>query len=515
MIFSLITIPQISYWALAPYIVLLSGTLVVLAVRSLIVRQMPEWFWSLIGVLSGIGLILTEVKNYYDVLKHGSYSAVAHALVVDPFECVLSMMISVGVIAFSLMIAGYSKLSKWEGPELVALSLLSATGAVLLVSAQDLVGVFLGLEIMSIALYVMSGADLSRLKSGEAAVKYLILGGVSSAIFIYGVSLLYGSTGSTNLASIATFLGGNLISRDGIILIAIAMILIGFFFKVSLVPFHVWIPDVYQGAPSPAVTFMASVAKIAGFGALIRIVASGLHAYISEIRPILFVVAILSLLGGALGGLMQRDIKRMLAYSAINHSGFILLGLYALTKSSIAGSVVYLAAYTLFVTGSFSVVSILGAGGDESHDISLYRGLVTKNKFAGYSFTLFLLAQAGVPLTVGFIAKLGVLNGLLTFSDPFKVSLGIIAMASAVISGFFYLRIIINIFGAQDIEPLGVDKESKRELGNVALAVKSKEKLHIELMARTSVGILAVMVVFFGIFPAPIVDLANHAILGF
>lgn len=512
---SVATLPQISYWALSPYIVLLTGTLVVLAAKALFIKQPPEWFWSFIGVLAGVGLILTEVKNYYNCETKGSYSAVAHALIVDPFSCVLSLIISVGVISFSLMIARYSELSKWEGPELVALSLLSATGAVLLVSAQDLIGMFLGLEIMSIALYVLSGADLSRLKSGEAAVKYLILGGVSSAIFIYGVSLLYGATGSTNLGSIAAFLGFNLLSKDGIILVAISMILLGLFFKVSLVPFHVWIPDVYQGAPSPAVTFMASVAKVAGFGALIRIIASGLHSYISDIRPVLFVVAILSLLGGALGGLMQRDVKRILAYSAINHSGFILLGLYSLSKASITGSVVYLAAYSVFVTGSFSVVSIIGAGKDDSHDLSSYRGLVRKDKFLAYSFTLFLLAQAGVPLTIGFVAKLSILSGLLSLTDPFTVTLAVVAMASAVISGFFYLRIILNLFGAADIEPvslISVDEQANQE---AAVGLKTNKKLHVQTMANISIIILSALTIFFGLFPAGLVDLANHAILGF
>ncbi len=206
---------------------------------------------------------------------------------------------------------------------------MSASGAILMGSANDLIIVFLGLEILSIALYVLTAFNHHLATSGEAALKYFILGGFSSAIFVYGIALTYGATGSTNLTQIADYLSKNVVLTNGLLLAGLALMLVGFAFKVAAVPFHMWTPDVYEGAPTPVTGFMAAVAKVGAFAALVRVLFSSLGVISADWQPIIYGLAVLSLVVGAVVALRQRDVKRMLAYSSINHAGFILLGVYA------------------------------------------------------------------------------------------------------------------------------------------------------------------------------------------
>ena len=230
-------------------------------------------------------------------------------------------------------------------------------------AANDLILIFVALEIMSIPLYVLAGMDLRRRASGEAAMKYFVLGAFSSAIFVYGIALVYGATGSTNLPQIAGYLSTNFITSNGVLLAGMGLLLVGFGFKVSAVPFHMWTPDVYQGAPTPVTGFMTALAKAGGFAALLRVFFSTFGTLRTDWQPVLWVVAIITLLLGAVLGLVQRDVKRMLAYSSINHAGFILVGLAAATSTGISGSVYYVFAYAILVMGSFAVITLVGGRG--------------------------------------------------------------------------------------------------------------------------------------------------------
>src|SRR5579872_5332727 len=240
-----------------------------------------------------------------------------------------------------------------EGPEFHVLMLVSASGAVIMGSANDLIVIFLGLEILSIALYVLAAFNARRPESGEAGLKYFILGGFSSAVFVYGIALTYGATGTTNLPQIADYLARNVLLHDGLLLAGMALLLVGFGFKVAAVPFHLWTPDVYQGAPSPVTGFMGAIAKAGGFAALLRVFVSSFGVLRTDWQPVVWVMAAVTLLLGAVVALAQRDIKRMLAYSSINHAGFILLGLQAATARGVEGALYYLFVYTFMVIGSF------------------------------------------------------------------------------------------------------------------------------------------------------------------
>ena len=260
-----------------------------------------------------------------------------------------------------------------------------------------------------------------------------MLGSFSSAVFLYGMALVYGAIGSTNLAQIADYLGRNILLHNGLLLAGIALLLVGFGFKIATVPFHLWTPDVYQGSPSPVTGFMAAVAKTGGFAALLRVFVSSFPTVRADWQPIIWVLAVITLLLGAAVGVVQRDVKRMLAYSSINHAGFILLGLYLVTVRGVSSSLYYLFTYTFMVMGSFAVITVVAGLGDTDHDLDTYRGLARRQPWLAVPMIIFLLAQAGMPATTGLWAKVYVIEGVV--GTPGGDALAVIAMVSAVDGG--------------------------------------------------------------------------------
>ena len=242
------------------------------------------------------------------------------------------MLVAAAMLLTALVADGYLAREGIDGAEFHVLALISASGAMLMGSANDLIIIFLGLEILSIALYVLAAFNHQLAASGEAALKYFILGGFSSAIFVYGIALTYGATGSTNLTQIADFLSKNVVLSNGLLLAGLALMLVGFAFKVAAVPFHMWTPDVYEGAPTPVTGFMAAMAKVGAFAALLRVLFSSFGVSRADWQPIIYGLAVLIAARRAPSSpCVQRDVKRMLAYSSINHAGFILLGVQAAT----------------------------------------------------------------------------------------------------------------------------------------------------------------------------------------
>ena len=278
-------------------------------------------------------------------------------------------------------------------------------------------------------------------------MKYFVLGAFSSAIFVYGIALTYGATGSTNLGEIAAFLADNVLVHNGVLLAGMGLMLVGFCFKIAAVPFHFWTPDVYQGAPTPATGFMAAIAKAGAFAALLRVFVSSFPTLRDDWQPIVWVIAVLSLCLGAFVAIVQRDVKRMLAYSSINHAGFILLGLQAASTRGIAGSLYYVFTYALMVLGSFAVVALVGRRGDDSHSIDTYRGLARRQPALAVTFAVLLLAQAGSPFTTGFLAKLYVIEAAVS---AHSYALAVIAMVSAAAAAYFYLRVVFAMFGTAE-----------------------------------------------------------------
>jgi NADH-quinone oxidoreductase subunit N len=388
-------------------------------------------------------------------------------------------------------------------------------------AANDLIVVFLGLEILSLPLYVLAAMNARRVESGEAGLKYFLLGAFSSAVFLYGIALVYGATGTTNLPQIADFLARNVLLHNGLLLAGMALLLAGFGFKVAAVPFHLWTPDVYQGAPSPVTGFMAAVAKAGGFAALLRVFVSSFGDLRSDWQPVVWVLAVVTLVLGAVVALVQRDVKRLLAYSSINHAGFVLLGLQAATARGVESSLYYLFVYMVMVIGSFAVVTVVGRRGDTRHDLGYYRALAARRPWLAGSFAVLLVAQAGVPFTTGFLAKLEVVSASVgARSTP----LAVIAMVSAAIAAFFYLRVILVMYtpveetsgvavggGGGAVMAVGPGEGT---VGAVAVAAPPGLETTadpVPVGAATAIAISVIVTVLFGIWPAPIVDFAHHA----
>jgi NADH-quinone oxidoreductase subunit N len=287
--------------------------------------------------------------------------------------------------------------------------------------------------------------NLRRVESQEAGLKYFVLGAFSSAFFLYGIAMVYGGTGSTSLVDITDFLSTNLLlgGSSVLVLLGIALMVAGFAFKIAAVPFHAWSPDVYDGAPTASVAFMASVVKVAAFAGMVRVLVVGFDTFAADWRPILQVLAVLSLVGGALLAVVQTNVKRLLAYSSISHAGFILLGVEAASEQGNRAVLVYLVAYTFMVIGSFAVVSIVGRTGDAMHSVDAYRGLGKVSPALAATFTFLLLSQAGIPFTSGFYAKF---YAVVAAVDAQSAWLAVVAMLSAVVAAYLYLRLVVTMW---------------------------------------------------------------------
>ncbi len=442
---STLPVPHVAYSVIGPEVVMVVGALVLLTIAALRRSPLPHAFTTSLTCSVAVVSLVWSLHVWSRVVgagKHG-FTAVDSAIAVDGFSALILVLVSVALFLSALASASFLRRESMEGPEFAVLLMLSSAGAMLMGAANDLIVLFLGLEIMSIALYVLAGSNLRRRQSGEAAIKYFVLGAFSSAIFLYGIALVYGATGSTNLSAIATFLTTSVIVHNGVLLAGMAFLLVGLGFKVAAVPFHTWAPDVYQGAPTPAVSFMAAVAKAGGFAGLLRVVYSTLGTLQIDWKPVIWALAVLSLVVGAVLAVVQRDVKRMLAYSSVSHAGFVLIGLAAASGRGIAGSLYYLFAYTFMVIGAFTVAQVVSGTGDSRHDLEDYRGLIRRQPFLAIGMSVFLLAQAGVPFTTGFLAKFSVVSAV---AEAHSYALAVIAMVSAAIAAFFYLRVVGYMF---------------------------------------------------------------------
>ncbi len=495
-----ITTPPVAWSALLPVLVLLGGALVLLVAGALLPRRTTFGWHATLTITIASGSIAAVVPLWFRVRDHGPLSVVADAVRIDGFALFFAVVIAASVILAALLTDGYLRREGLEGSEPYVLLLLSASGGLVMASANDLIVMFLGLEILSIAVYVLAGMHLRRRRSGEAALKYFVLGAFSSAFFLYGIAMVYGATGTTNLTAIARFLDGNVLAEDGLLLAGFALLLVGFGFKIAAVPFHSWSPDVYEGSPSPVVVFMASGVKTAGFAGLLRVFVYAFSSYRVDWQPIVYGLAVLTMLVGAVLAIVQTNVKRMLAYSSISHAGFILVGVEAANERGVSSAMFYLAAYTLMVAGSFGVATLVGRRGDDHHRLSDYRGLARTEPLLAFSFMVFLLAQAGVPFTSGFLAKFYVIGAAV---DAHSYWLALVAMLSSVISAFLYLRIATTMYATPD--------EADGD-GDAATAVEPGPRLHIPAAARIALILAVVGTIGLGLVPGPLHDASRHAV---
>jgi NADH-quinone oxidoreductase subunit N len=504
----------VEYHSILPELILIGGALVILVVSSILPKRRWGGLWMGMTVLTGLGSLGTSFWLWDRVVNDKkAIITIGNALTLDGYTVFFMVVVSSAVILTALVADTYLHREGLEGPELYVLTLLSASGAMIMAEADDLLVIFLGLEILSIALYVLAGYHRRRRESGEAAMKYFVLGAFSSAIFLYGIALVYGATGSTRLDEIATFLSQTHVTR-GVLYAGLALLIVGLGFKVAAVPFHTWTPDVYQGSPTPVVGFMAAVAKAAGFAGLIRILVSAFPSISVDWRPIIWALAVLSLLVGSILAIVQTDVKRMLAYSSISHAGYVLIGLQAATRNGVAGSLFYILTYTFMVIGSFAVVSLVQSRGEAHNDLESFRGLSSRRPGLTLTLTILLLAQAGVPFTAGFLAKFYVVSAAV---QQGQYPLAVIAMLAAAIAAFFYLRLSIVMYSAPG-EAVGLAGGVGGNGSGATVAVAAPPetgRITIPGALGVALALCLAFTVVVGVVPAPVIDFARRATLLF
>lgn len=375
----------------------------------------------------------------------------------------------------------------WMQTEIWPFLLFAVLGMLLFVVSNDLLIMFVALEVMSLPLYLLAGmARRRRLLSQEAALKYFLLGAFSSAFFLYGAALVYGYSGSINFSVIAEIIPARL-SENGLLFIGIAMILVGLMFKIGAVPFHQWTPDVYQGAPTPVTGFMAATVKVAAFGALLRLLYVAFGGVRWDWEPILWILAILSMVVGAIIAVSQSDIKRMLAYSSIAQAGFILIGVTAASPAGLSSVIFYVMAYGFTTIGAFAIIAMVRGPGGEATALNQWAGLGKRSPLIAAIFSVFLLSLAGIPLTSGFIGKWGVFAAAIEAGDVWLVIVGVVA---SVIAAFFYVRVIVLMYFVEPNENTA-SVVVPSAFTTVALAVAATVTIAVGIMPQPLLELIA------------------------
>jgi NADH-quinone oxidoreductase subunit N len=378
--------------------------------------------------------------------------------------------------------------------EFYSLLIFSVLGMFIMASAADLLVFFLGLELMSIPLYIMTGLFRTKKESNEAAIKYLIMGAFSTAFILYGIALMFGAVGTTKYIGIAQAISaGDTVSQSAIFLLSLILIIVGFSFKLAIAPFHMWTPDVYQGAPTPLTGFMSVAVKGAAYAALFSVLAA-LFSAKSEWTVILQFLAIVTMTWGNVAALRQQNIKRMLAYSSIAHSGYILVGITAYgnletANISLAAVIFYLAIYLFMNIGAFGAAMVVAGKDDQEYLIDGYKGLSRRKPFLALALAVFMFSLMGIPPLAGFAAKFQVFYAAIKAGF---VSLAVVAVLNSVVSVYYYLRIVLYMYMEKDGQ--------ERDISRAAV------------VERIVIGLLAAAILVFGLFPSLIMEVVTKAI---
>jgi NADH-quinone oxidoreductase subunit N len=474
----------IDYGAILPELVVV-GTAIVVLFLELVVPAGRRQILAGVTVVGLLGALVATIP-----LWGQDRSAFGDTVVGDSLAAFFNVLLIVISILTVLISPRFLHALDLDFGEYYILLLGATAGMMLLAAATSLMTIFLGIELLSISLYVLSGFARTALRSQESALKYLLLGGFATGFLLYGMALIYGATGSTTLRGIAAFTtaAGGAASSNVLLLLGIGFLSVGLAFKASAAPFHMWTPDVYEGAPTVVTTFMSVATKSAAFAAIGRVFIATFPSIASRWYFPLALIAIFSLFIGNLVAITEDNLKRMLAYSGIAHAGYILLGILPGTAQGFTATLFYIAAYAVMNFGAFAVVTALGAGGEQTADINYWRGLFYRRPFLATVMTIFMLSLAGIPPTVGFFAKLFVFQALVTAQIWAPLA---VAVVMTIVSFYYYLRVVVVMLAA----PEG------------ALA----EKTRVGISTSTVLGAAAVATIILGIFPTAVLDWASHA----
>ncbi|TVP49456.1 MAG: NADH-quinone oxidoreductase subunit N [Gemmatimonadales bacterium] len=480
-------------WALLPEIVLSIGAMVVLLVG--VFREADDdpaaGDASPLGWISLIALAAAAMANGW--LTGIPVASASPMVAVDPFRLFANWIFLGGAGLTILLSFPYVTRQRLQAGEFYTLILLCTVGMMFMASARDLLLLFLGVETMSIAAYVLTAFNRRDRRSSEAGLKYFLLGAFSSAFLLYGIALTWGATGTTNLLEIGEAVAGGA-AVPGLIMAGMGLLAIGFAFKVAAVPFHMWTPDVYEGAPTPSTAFMAATVKAASFVAFARLFMEAFPALYDSWSTVFWWLAALTMIIPNVVALSQSNVKRMLAYSSIAHGGYLLVALTAANEMATAGLLFYLLVYSIMNIGALAVVMVASGHAEERLQIGDYAGFGWAQPMLGVVFTIFLLSLAGFPGTGGFMAKIYLLQGA---AESELWTLAVVLALATVVSYYYYLRVAWYMW----MRPAAPDL--------------THEEVWVPLPMRMGLVASAAILIFLGIFPGGIIDLARAATHGF
>ena len=490
--------PSLNYAQLAPMLIVLGGALIGVLIEAFAPRASrfsSQLFITLFALVASLAALF-QVRNQSSVDAAMGSVAFDGAGVLFQASILVIAVLAVFLIAdqenFTALAASVpgsdeereAVQADLRVTEVFPLTLFAIAGMLLFPVASDLITLFVALEMLSLPLYLMAGLSRRRrLMSQEAALKYFLLGAFASAFFLLGIAYLYGYSGSITLSGIQESVVGGA-GNDVFLLLGVAFISVGLLFKVGAVPFHAWSPDVYQGAPTDITGFMAAATKVAAFGAILRIFYVSFANAEWQWRPVMVIIAIITMVFGSVVAITQRDVKRMLAYSSIAHAGFLLAGVIALSKSGLEASIFYLFAYGVATVGAFGIVTLVRDSSGEVGDLNRWSGLGKRSPLLASTFALFLLAFAGIPLTSGFIGKFSIFSAAY---ESGSTSILIAGVLSSAIAAFFYIRVIVLMFFKDSVED------------GTSVIIPSA-------LTTITITVSAAVTLILGIYPAPLID---------
>jgi NADH-quinone oxidoreductase subunit N len=477
----MIPVPEFSIGGVLPALILsVAGLLAMLL--GLFVRKGAAAVGAVIGL---VGVLIALMAN--TPLRLMNMPSFNGMIALDSYTWFFNVLILVSVGLTILISMKYLVDQGLDLYEYFAILLFSAVGMMFMASGIHLLMIFVGLETLSIAVYVLTGILPKNPKSSEASLKYLLLGAFSSGLFLYGAALLYGSTGSLALAGLAKYFQSGSVSTMA--MVGMGLLLVGFSFKVAAVPFHMWTPDVYDGAPSPITGFMSVGVKAAAFAAFLRVFFECFGSAQVTWSQILWVLAVLTMILGNFAAIVQTNIKRMLAYSSIAHAGYILVGMVSGTSAGASGVLYYLLAYIFTNLGAFAVVTMVGRQGEANVYLDDYRGLGKTHPTLALAMSIFLFSLAGIPPTAGFIGKFTIFSAAISAGYIWLVIIGVLTSAASV---FYYFRVIMKMYmEAPEVEP---------------------EELRFSPSMTFALSLTVLAVLYIGIFPTTYLNLATESV---
>jgi len=466
-----------------PEVVLVTVALTVLVFDFFVEKERKSY----LGWFSLAGIIIAALASYRLMGASGAFYSGTFLL--DPFSTFFKFVFYIACGLGILLSINYLKIEDIHRGEYYALMLFATCGMMFMASAGDLITLYLGLELMALSIYVLAGFLKKDSRSNEAAIKYLLLGAFSSGIMLYGMSLLYGITGTTSLAGIHSFLRTADLANP-VLFLSMIMLIVSFGFKVAAVPFHMWVPDVYEGAPTSVTAFMSAGPKVAGFAVLLRVFAYAFEPLHAHLTLIISVIALLTMAVGNILALSQTNIKRMLAYSSIAHAGYALVGLAAGGPEGVASVMLYVCIYALMNMGAFGMVIMLRKSGNRGEEITDFSGLGKTNSTAAFLMLIFMFSLSGIPPLAGFVGKFYIFKSAVQAGLLWLAVAGVLFSA---ISAYFYLRVIMVMY-------------MKEPVGTVELATAPS------LALALAISVTAVIVI--GVYPTDLLNFARASIAG-